>query len=203
MPNKTDRPGKILSAFRKVDSESSSLIGGVLGDLMGSEDIPVLRNIPTGHRAFVFDPRLLDKRFNKGFIAGVQFERLRSRVDVVDTHHDDTLSARIGEVVLLPDKRRTLLLELIAPELTEERRAFYASLAHIGISGFTVDGHISGRRNVGNPTISIGTFAQPVSKANEGDILDAVATSIEVSFASYGGDVELGPLEVRTFSPGR
>jgi hypothetical protein len=138
--NSEQRPGKVLSAFRKLDSDSSSLIGGIVGELASSGDIPELKSIPYGHRAFVFDPKLLDRRFNRGFIAGAKLVELNCRVKETYVDLDDTIEASIGRVILLPDRRRTLLAEVVSPRLIAERKNFYAALAHVGIVGFTADG---------------------------------------------------------------
>lgn len=195
-------PGKILSAFRKVDSDSSSLIGGALGSLESSNDIPRFKNIPLGHRAFVFDPRLLDKRFNRGFIAGAKFVELSKRVHetcLIDSRED--LQAKVGEVALLANNRRTLVVELESSALDHERASFYEALAIVGIKGFTGAGKVSGTRKNKPVAVAIGTFSQPIAMHHEPEIIEAVTTALELNLSEYDSCVELGELEIRTYSP--
>lgn len=197
-----DQPqGKILSAFRKVDSDSSSLIGGALGSLESSNDIPQFKNIPLGHRAFVFDPRLLDKRFNRGFIAHAKFVELSKRVhesSLVDSRIG--LRAEIGGVALLANNRRTLVVGLESSALDHERASFYEALAFAGIKGFTSTGKVSGTRKNKPVTVAIGTFRQPVAMDRESEIIEAVTTALELNLSEYDSYVELGELELKTYS---
>jgi len=204
--NREERTGKALSAFRMVDQDSSSLIGGLLIELASTEEIPELREVPQTHKVFSFDPRLIHKRFNAGFIAGAKFGQLQQRIkhsELIKTEGtiDD---ASLGALAIGGD-RRTVLVGVVSEAVQNERAAFYSSLAQVGVTGFTLDGKIAGQRNNKVPQIKIAKFAAPVTKGDEPDVLDVVRVGLDVQIGLSGGkdQLMLGPLQIRAHQPTR
>lgn len=195
--NREIRDGKLLKVFRMVDWDDSARIAGAIKDLEVDNTIPPIR-VPINHRAFILDPRQMPRNFNDAFISGYQFARVISNIDSEPRITDEGYGINFGQISLLAKNRKTLLLELDSERLKRERTALYSILGEASIKGFSELGKRSGHRDGQNPKISIGNFAQPLSKASEGEVLEAISTSLEVTFVSPEDkpDLYLGALQV-------
>lgn len=199
--NKEKRGGRVLKIFRMVDRDQASLIGGGLLDLSRSGDIPDIKT-SHGYSTFIFDPRLMPKGTNPAFLAGFEVGRITADVEHSDRLIDDGYSSAFGEPQLLGRNRKTLLLPLTAERLAVERAAVYGILGKHGVAGFSAEGKQRGYRPK-PPTVAIGTFEQAVSKAAEGDVVEAISTVLDMQLMEYDQKIQLEELRVATYQDGR
>ncbi|MDQ3123627.1 MAG: hypothetical protein M3Q14_03010 [bacterium] len=199
--NQENRRGRILKVWRRVEEDDASLMSGALSELFHSEDIPEVKRT-SKMDAFIFDPRLMPRNFNSGFISGYQFGRVLDRISNAECINDDGYTVAMGGIGLLAN-RRTILMRLDSERLTQERQEIYAILGRSGVKGFTEDGHRRQRRSIGTPTLVLGNFVQQISKADEGMIKEVIETSVEGSLVSANGnpDINLGPLDIKAYNP--
>lgn len=194
---KEKRGGKVISAYRRVEQEDSDMIGARLLELAGSEDIPPLR-VAKGLRAFVLDPRLSGRDFNRGYLSAVLCRKVIDQALDQKGVDADKIQAKLEEPELLQGKRRTILVPLGSTVLSAECRGFNTALAHFNVPGFSASGKKSGNRGESHPKIAIATFVQPVSKASESDILEAVGLGLDLALMEQDGFINLGELKVQT-----
>ncbi len=200
--NQESRGGRVLQAFRKVDRDSSELIGGGLLELIRSGDLPDLKTA-YGHRAFVFDPRLTPKNVNPSLIAGYEIGKLVVRIQNTDKCSEEGYEVNLGQAALLPLNRRTIVVPVESEKLKAERREVYRILGESGIKGFTAQGTQKGRR-IETPTIAIGNFTQPISKQDEPSLLSAIDEALGYQLSTSITDppcVTLGELEIKSYKP--
>lgn len=196
--NREQRGGKVIAAFRRVHQDDADLISARLVDLAQSNDIPALK-VARGLRAFVLDPRLSGRDFNRGYLSAVM---CRSIIDeALDREGVDTQSieASLGEPELLDGKRRTVLVPLGSKILSAECRGFNLALANHNVPGFSTSGKQRGRRDMVLPKIAVATFDQPISRKAEPGVMEAVSLGLELAFVKQSGRVALGPLNVSTY----
>lgn len=198
--NQESRSGRVLKIFRQVDPESAQLIGGGLLDLSRSEeDMPDIKT-SMAYNVFLFDPRLLPKNVNPILIAGVRIGQLAARIerseDVPEAGYDDVA---LGEPRLLGN-RRTILVSVESEQARQERAGIYRILGDSGIKGFTSAGRQRGHRQEA-VHMAIGTFNQPVARADEPEFMERIQTTLEMQLLAQGGHVSLGELQVRSYQP--
>lgn len=195
------RNGRVLKVWRRVDEDDTSLVRGALTELVASGDLPTMRHT-TKVDAFIFDPRLMPRNFNAGFVSGYQFGRVLDGIRHAECANDEGYAVKLGRIGLLPN-RRTVLAQLDSERLRAERKSIYAIMGASGVKGFTEEGERRHRSSVGTPSIVIGTFEQHVPRVDEEEFLDVITAGVEVSLASANGAVKvgLGPLEIKAYQP--
>ncbi len=171
----------------------------MLSDLANSGDIPPIKTTQ-GMQVFSLDPRRFSREFNIGFLAGVQVSKLTTQVkrseQIVE---NECLHVRLGAPGLLATKRRTVLAPVISEVLREEILGINRILFEHGAKGIKPNGELRGRREI-NPKLVLGNFEQPLSKATEPDVMDAIAVGMAVLPMSINDNLCLQELEFRTYS---
>lgn len=195
--NREKRGGRVLKIFRRVDAEQTQLIGGGLLDLAKSGDIPEVQT-SLGYQAYIFDPRLMPRGTNPALMAGFEIGRIAADVEHSDRLIDTGYGSEFGDPQLLGRNRRTILLPLVSERLAQERAAVYSILGKHGVAGFSSAGVQHGHRPK-PPTIAVGTFTQPLSKAAEGAVVEAIDTMLAVQLVQYDTQIQLGELEVASY----
>lgn len=193
------RGGRVLKAFRRVEQDDADLIGGAIMELAADNAIPPVRPINRGYRTFIFDPRLMGKGVNENLIAGIRIGQFLARLEHDEKISEEGFSAPLGEIILLPKNRTTVLIRLDCERLRLEREGVYRLLGASGVKGFTAQGNRSGHRP-DIPTLAIATFQQPVARVDESELLTAIDTILEVQLGGASTpEVRLGELEVKSY----
>ncbi len=193
--------GKIVKAFRRVDPEHASYIGGMLSELVQSGDIPAM-NTAQGMQVFSLDPRRFSRKFNIGFLAGVQVGKFTTQIEASETiDNNQCLDVKLGLPSLLTTKRQAVLAPVISNLLMKEILDINRMLADNGAKGFKPNGELKGHRSI-IPKLFLGNFAEPLSKKAEPDVMDAIAVGMAVLPMSINDELCLGELEFRTYSVG-
>lgn len=183
------RNNKIISAFRIMDPGTSYEVAATVAHLDFDEDALRYGKIPTTHRAFLLDPRLVNQHFKKGFEQGFNFARALRKIEHEGEECEDIVDdATLGDVVIR--NRRHVLGKISSETLRTEIVAMKQILGEEGMRGLR--GTKAAR--AAGPMIYLAQLAVPLpSHEAETDFRD----SLEASFAIHGlAEVAFGEVQV-------
>lgn len=181
---------KMLKVTRMTYPEDSSLLAGVVKDVVLDDDSIELSKIYMQHPVFILDPRMVSREFKSGFEACYRFERSRKKVEDVLAEEDESIDARLTTIRFLNGSNRIIGSFLKSSVLRDERRSAYEALADSGLAGFRRREHTKSS----SPLIVLGETATHIHDREERDyITDRLETGLIVSRAM---NIRLGSIAI-------
>lgn len=191
--NREEQAGLVFKAWRKVDVDDADKVVGALANLMREGEILPMK-LSCHVNTYIFDPHKMSHREGEGRLSAQQLGRVTADVEC-----SEVLAQPSHEMVVasyeVSENGRLLLGKFESDILLQERAELFRILGKNGVNGFSRNGHRNGRDRVASPDFVVGTFYQPVPRAERKIIADDILYDI-VCKQLGSTSIKLGGLEI-------
>ncbi len=175
--NQENRNDRVISAFRVMDREDSLKIAATVEGLDWNDDILEYQKVPKTHRAFILDPRIVNRHFKTGFEKGYSFARALAATRKNGKDCEGCVSdAAIGDITI--SGRKHVFAEVVSPVIVADTLTMKEVLGDEGLRGMRG----SHARRLASPMIHLAQFKPGVigNPEIEQDYIDALEAAFVV-----------------------